>query len=128
MLDRDLAALYGVTTKTFNQAVKRHRNRFPPDFMFQLNPMETRSWRAQRLGIDTGAKMGIRRMPYAFTEQGVAMLSSVLNNERAVLVNISIMRAFVRIRGVLAAHKELAQRLETVEKGLVRHSARMNFL
>src|SRR6476660_3667459 len=98
LLDADLAQLYGVTTKALNQAVQRNRSRFPEDFMFRLSAEELAKWRSQIVTSNSGAKMGLRRAPYAFTEQGVAMLSSVLRSERAVQVNIAIMRAFVKLR------------------------------
>lgn len=116
MLDADLAKLYGVTTFNLNKAVKRNRDRFPVDFMFQLTPEETKNLIFQ-IGIpSTGAWGGRRHHPYAFTEQGVAMLSSVLRSKRAVQVNIEIMRAFVRLRDMIASNKELARRLNELEK------------
>jgi len=116
LLDMDLAALYRVATKVLLQAVKRNRRRFPDDFMFQLTKEELEEWRSQIVTSNPGARMGLRRRPYAFTEQGVAMLSSVLRSERAVRVNIEIMRAFVRMRQMLAAHAELARKLDALEK------------
>jgi len=99
-----------------NQAVNRSKERFPEDFMFQLNMEETKNWMSQSVISNPGLKMGLRRFPYAFTEQGVAMLSGVLNGERAVRVNIEIMRAFASLRRTLGADKKLARRLERVEK------------
>src|SRR5947208_2087176 len=116
MLDRDLASLYRVPTKVLVQAVKRNLNRFPSDFIFQLSGEELEKWRSQIVTSNPGARMGLRRRPYAFTEQGVAMLSSVLRSERAVLVNVEIMRAFVRMRQILAAHADLARKLDALEK------------
>ena len=113
MLDRDLAELYGVQTKDLNRAVKRNRSRFPGDFMFQLTSRETQNLRSQ---IVTSRWGGRRYLPYAFTEQGVAMLSSVLKSKRAIQVNIAIMRTFVRLRQILATHKELARKLEELEQ------------
>jgi len=113
MLDEDLSALYGVETKVLNQAVKRNRERFPVEFMFQLNESEIGILRSQ---IVTSSWGGRRYFPYAFTEQGIAMLSSVLNSERAIAVNIEIMRAFVRLREMVASHKELAKKLQELEK------------
>ncbi len=114
MLDADLAAMYGVQTKVLTQAVKRNRDRFPDDFMFQLDYQELEILRSQ---IVTSSEWGGRRYrPYAFTEQGVAMLSSVLRSPRAVKVNIEIMRTFVRLRSMLASHQELASRLTALEK------------
>ena len=122
MLDADLAGLYGVPTKVFNQAVKRNIDRFPEDFMFQLTPEEFENLRLQcgasslRSQFVTSSWGGRRYRPRAFTEQGVAMLSSVLRSPRAVQVNIEIMRAFVRLRQMLAEHKELARRLDELEE------------
>lgn len=101
MLDFDLAELYQVETRVLNQAVKRNIERFPEDFMFQLNKEELQNWRSQ-IVMSNSVKMGVRRNPYAFTELGVAMLSSVLNSKVAIEINISIMRAFVAIRQLIA--------------------------
>lgn len=123
MFDRDLAALYGVPTKVLNQAVKHHRNRFPEDFMFQLSMREARdSWlevtearlRSQTVTLKRGQHIKYR--PYAFTEHGILMLSSILNSERAIQVNIQIMRAFVRLREMLATDANLDRRLNELEK------------
>ena len=113
MLDVDLAKLYGVTTFNLNKAVKRNLDRFPEDFMFQLNYQEVRNLIFQ-FGISSWG--GTRKLPRAFTEQGVAMLSSVLKSKRAVHVNIEIMRAFVKLREMLASHKDLALKLAEMEK------------
>lgn len=114
MLDADIAELYGVETKMLVRAVKRNIDRFPSDFMIQLNRKEFENLRFQ---LGTSSRWGGRRyLPYAFTEQGVAMLSSVLNSERAVKVNIEIMRAFVRLRQMLASNAELARKLDALEK------------
>jgi len=115
MLDSDLAALYGVTTFNLNKAVKRNLDRFPDDFMFQLDQQEVANLIFQN-GISKAGHGGRRYSPYAFTEQGVAMLSSVLRSPRAVKVNIEIMRAFVRIRQWLASNAELARKLAELEK------------
>jgi phage regulator Rha-like protein len=115
MLDSDLAELYGVQTSNLNKAVKRNAERFPPDFMFQLTAEEWESLRFQ-IGISkTEGRGGRRHAPYVFTEQGVAMLSSVLNSLRAIQVNIAIMRAFVQLREILSTHKDLARKLEEME-------------
>ena len=111
MLDVDLANLYGVTVGRLNEAVKRNSKRFPCDFMFQLSLQELRNLKSQ-IAISSSRWGGRRHQPYAFTEQGVAMLSSVLNSERAVQVNIEIMRAFVRLRQMIASNKGLAKRLD----------------
>ena len=116
MLDADLAALYGVSIKAFNQAVKRNRQRFPEDFIFQLTAEETAALRSQIVTLETGRGKHRKYLPYAFTEQGVAMLSSVLNSDRAVRVNIEIMRAFVRLRQLLASHADLARKLDALER------------
>jgi hypothetical protein len=112
MLDTDLAALYGVPTKRLLQAVKRNLARFPDDFMFQLSLDEAAAMRSQFV---TASKRNLRYRPYAFTEQGVAMLSSVLRSPRAVEVNVEIMRAFVRMRRMLASNAELARKIDELE-------------
>jgi len=114
MLDADLAELYGVETRVLVQAVKRNQERFPDDFMFQLSREEFAALRSQSV---TSSDWGGRRYaPYAFTEQGVAMLSSVLHSQRAIQVNIEIMRAFIRLRQILASHADLARKLDALEK------------
>ncbi|MBX4198195.1 ORF6N domain-containing protein [Candidatus Parcubacteria bacterium] len=113
ILDNDLASLYGVDTKILNKAVRRNILRFPSDFMFQLTKEEYENLRFQ---FGTSSYGGRRYLPYVFTEYGVAMLSSVLRSERAILVNIEIMRTFGRFRRILSAHKGLAQRLDELEK------------
>jgi len=113
MLDADLASLYGVETGALNRAVKRNRGRFPEDFMFVLTVQECDNLRCQ-FGISRWG--GRRHPPYAFTEQGVAMLSSVLHSQRAIRVNVEIMRAFVRLREMLASHADLGRKLATLEK------------
>jgi hypothetical protein len=119
MLDADLAELYGVETKALNLAVRRNAGRFPEDFMFRLTAEEFENLRLQ---IETSSSWGGRRYrPLAFIEQGVAMLSSVLRSKRAVQVNIAIMRAFVKLREILASNRELARRLNEMEKKYDRH-------
>jgi hypothetical protein len=115
MLDADLAVLYAVSTKRLNEQVRRNRSRFPGDFMFQLTREEVRSLRSQFATSKKG-RGGRRYAPLVFTEQGIAMLSTVLNSERAIQVNIEIMRAFVRLREMIATHKDLARKLEVLEK------------
>jgi hypothetical protein len=115
MLDSELAALYEVPVKALNQAVKRNLDRFPEDFMFRLNQEEATSLRSQSVTSKAG-RGGRRTEPYAFTEQGVAMLSSVLHSPRAVHVNIEIMRAFVRLRQMLQQNTELARKLAALER------------
>lgn len=114
MLDRDLADMYGVETRALNQAVKRNADRFPEDFMFQLTDVEVEIWKSQ-IVMSNSVKMGMRRNPYAFTELGVAMLSSVLTSKIAIQVNMGIMRAFVSVRKMLSANP-LSMRLATLEK------------
>lgn len=116
MIDSDLAELYAVPTKVLNQAVKRNRTRFPKDFMFQLNKAETQNWKSQIVTSNPNQKMGLRRSPYAFTEHGVAMLSSVLRSDRAVQMNILIIRAFVRLRELLATHQDLAREIDELRR------------
>ena len=116
MLDRDLADLYQVETSSLNRQVKRNIDRFPADFMFQLNDEEAEALRCQFGISNAGWRGGRRYLPYAFTQEGVAMLSSVLRSERAVLVNVAIMRAFVRLREILISNKDLANRLDSLEK------------
>ena len=138
MLDADLAALYGVATRVLIQAVKRNAERFPPDFMFQLTKEEVDLLRSQFVTLNSDSRLnqgeseilrsqfviskigdprgGRRYLPYAFTEQGVAMLSSVLHSPRAIAVNIEIMRTFIRLRQMLASHADLARKLESLEK------------
>ena len=117
LFDADLALLYGVPTKALNQAVKRSRNRFPPDFMFRLTPEEADALRVSRSQTVT-LKRGknIKYLPYVFTEQGVAMLSSVLRSARAVEVNIAIMRTFVQLRRLMDSNRQLARKIETLER------------
>ena len=115
MLDRDLAALYGVETKVLKQAVKRNIDRFPEDFMFVLSETEFKNWRSQFV-TSTADRKGLRHPPMAFTEHGILMLSSALNSKRAVHVNIEIMRAFVKLRNILASNVELSRRLDELEK------------
>jgi len=128
MLDADLAKLYGVEVKVLNQAVKRNRSRFPDDFMYHLtweevtilrSQIETSSSRSQFVTLKKG--QNIKYLPYVFTQEGVAMLSSVLNSKRAIQVNILIMRAFVKLRSILSTHKELAFKLKELESKIEEH-------
>jgi hypothetical protein len=112
LLDADLADLYGVATKVLNQAVKRNLDRFPEDFMFQLTPEE---WGDMRSQIVTSSRRKLSAVPYAFTEQGVAMLSTVLRSQRAVEVNIAIMRTFVQLRRLMDSNRDLRLRIEAME-------------
>lgn len=113
LLDADLAALYGVTVKALNQAVRRNRSRFPADFVFQLTEEESAALRSQ---IVTSKRGGRRYRPFAFSEQGVAMLSSVLRSRRAIRVNVEIMRAFVRLRRMALSHEDLTRRIDALER------------
>ncbi|MBI3807665.1 MAG: ORF6N domain-containing protein [Nitrospirae bacterium] len=116
MLDADLASLYGVLPKRLNEQVQRNKKRFPSDFMFQLTLEEVERLRSQFATLKTGRGQHRKYRPYAFTEQGVAMLSSVLHSERAIQVNIAIMRAFVQLREMIGSNKGLARRLSELEK------------
>ncbi len=115
MIDRDLAELYDVETRVLNQAVKRNEKRFPEDFMFQMSKEEMQEWKSQ-IVISNSEKMGLRKSPLVFTEQGVAMLSSVLNSDRAIMVNIQIIRVFTKMRKLVETHKEILKKLEQLEK------------
>ncbi len=119
MIDRDLAVLYGIETRTLKQAVKRNIKRFPPDFMFILNEEEITNLVSQSV-IPSKSYLGGSK-PFIFTEQGVAMLSTVLNSERAIEVNILIIRTFVKLREILSTHKELAQKLKELELRIDQH-------
>jgi len=122
MLDRDLAQLYGVGTKQLVRQVKRNIERFPEDFMYQLTREEVANLRCQ---FGTSSWGGRRYLPYAFTQEGVAMLSSVLNSKRAIKVNIQIMRAFVKLKELLLTHKDLAVKLEALERKYVNHDKKI---
>ncbi|MCK4753356.1 MAG: ORF6N domain-containing protein [Planctomycetes bacterium] len=116
MIDKDLAALYGVETGALVRAVKRNIDRFPADFMFQLNKAEYETFLKCQIGISKDRRGGRRYLPYAFTEQGIAMLSSVLRSKRAVEVNIAIMRTFVKLREILASNQLLKRKIESMER------------
>jgi DNA-binding PadR family transcriptional regulator len=124
MLDADLAELYHVPTSRLNEQVKRNRKRFPSDFMFELKLDEANSLISQN-AISNAGRGGRRKPTYAFTEQGVAMLSSVLKSDRAVHVNIAIMRAFIKLREIFATHRELAQKIEELERHYQKHDAQI---
>lgn len=124
MLDSTLADLYGVPTKALNQAVRRNSERFPVDFMFELTTQEADRSRSQFVTLKRGRGHNLKYRPYAFTEHGVAMLSSVLNSPRAVLVNIEIVRAFVRLRQLLESHAELARKRMPSRSGTMQHQLR----
>ena len=120
LLDNDLAELYGVETKRLNEQVRRNLSRFPADFMFQLSDQEVAGLRSQ-IATSSASHGGRRYRPYVFTEQGIAMLSSVLNSERAVQVNIAIMRAFVQMRELAVSNRALARKLDELEKKHAEH-------
>ena len=128
MLDFDLAELYGVQTKSLKQTVRRNIDRFPSDFMFILTYQEFANLRSQIVTSSSRQWGGTRYRPMAFTEQGVAMLSSVLRSKRAVQVNIEIMRAFVRLREMLSTHKELARKLKELEERLGEHDEQIQLI
>jgi len=127
MLDRDLAALYGVETKRLKEQVRRNIARFPEDFMFVLTKEEFADWRSQ-FATSNSDRMGLRYPPMAFTKQGVAMLSSVLNSDRAIEVNIAIMRAFVRLREFLATQAKQGKKLRELEKTVEEHTEGIDIL
>ncbi len=125
ILDRDLAEMYGVETKALNQAVKRNKERFPSDFMFQMTARELEDWMSQ-IVTSNKEKMGIRKLPYVFTEMGVAMLSSVLKSETAVEVNIQIIRIFSRMREVLLTHNDVLLKLAQLEQTILNQDEKVD--
>jgi len=120
MIDRDLAGLYGVATKVLKQGVRRNAKRFPEDFMFEMTKEEFSDWRSQFVTSKSDRK-GLRYAPFCFTEQGVTMLSCILNSDRAVEVNVKIIRIFVRLRETLMSHKDLLLKMEKIEKKIEGH-------
>lgn len=125
MLDRDLAELYEVETKRLNEQVRRNIKRFPEDFMFQLNKKEFENLKSQNATSSWG---GLRKLPLVFTEPGVAMLSSVLNSERAIHVNIQIIRTFIKLREILLTHKDLKKKIEDLEKKYEKHDSQFKIV
>lgn len=125
MLDRDLAEMYGVETGQLKRQVRRNIDRFPEDFMFEMNQEELENWRCQS-GISNQDRMGLRYAPFCFTEQGVAMLSSVLNSKTAIEVNIRIIRVFARMREMLMSNKDILLRLEKIERKALKQDGRFN--
>ncbi|MBW7943289.1 MAG: ORF6N domain-containing protein, partial [Candidatus Kuenenia stuttgartiensis] len=125
MLDRDLAVLYDVETRAINQAVKRNMGRFPTEFCFQLSDEEFENWKSQ-IVISNEDKMGLRRPPYAFTEQGVAMLSAVLRSETAVKVSVNIMKAFIAMRRFLTENAYIFKRIDTIEQKQIRTDSKVD--
>jgi hypothetical protein len=128
MLDFDLAELYEVETKRLKEAVRRNIKRFPPDFMFELSKKEFDSLRTQFATLETGRGKYSKYLPFAFTEQGVAMLSSVLNSDRAIEMNIAIMRAFVALRQLAVQSKELAEQIQEIRQRVDNHSEQLNLI
>ncbi len=126
MLDRDLAELYGVETKRLKEAVRRNITRFPEDFMFEMTEEEFQIWRTQFASSKSDSK-GLRHAPFCFTEQGVTMLSCILNSEKAILVNIQIIRAFTRIRETLLTHKDILLQLEKLQNTSSKHRDKIHF-
>jgi hypothetical protein len=122
MLDRDLAKLYEVETRVLNQAVRRNEKRFPGDFMFQMSTVELDDWKSQFV-ISKSEKMGLRKPPLVFTEQGVVMLSSVLNSDRAIIVNIQTIRVFTKIRRLIETHSVILRKAENLDSSEGRGSA-----
>ncbi len=127
VIDRDIARLYGVETKQLKRSGSRHKNRFPADFMFEFSNEELQNWRSQFV-TSNSEKMGLRYAPMAFTEQGVAMLSSVINSPRAIEVNIAIMRTFVKMRQWIMNNEDLAHKLQTFETTLEEHGVAIETL
>ena len=127
MLDMDLSELYEVETKQLKRAVRRHLDRFPPDFMFEITRAELFNWRNQ-FGTSNREKMGLRIPPFAFTEHGVLMLASVLNSERAVQMNIQIMRIFSKLREMLLAQKDIMNKLQEIDKSLSDHDKKIRLI
>jgi hypothetical protein len=121
VLANDLAALYGVPTKRLNEQLRRNQERFPDDFMFQLTKEEFENWRSQIATSNSGAKMGLRHRPYAFTEHGAMMAAMILNSPRAVEVSVFVVRAFVKLRQLALSHKELATKLDQLERKVAGH-------
>ena len=128
MIDRDLAELYGVETKYLKRQVRRNKNRFPEDFMFQLSKEEFREWRSQIVTSNSPDNKGLRYAPYVFTEQGIAQLTGVLNSERAIEVNIEIIRLFTKMRGLLMTHKDLLLEMESIRKKVSGHDEKIDLI
>ncbi len=124
ILDKDLAVLYGVETRTLKQSVRRNIKRFPPDFMFELTKKEFAIWRSQ-IVMSKSEQKGLRHLPFAFTEQGVAMLSSILKSEKAIEVNILIMRAFFKLREILSTQNKVKEKLKELEDKLKEHDGQI---
>jgi hypothetical protein len=125
MMDRDLAAMYGVETRRLNEQVRRNERRFPIDFMFKLTAQELEDWMSQN-ATSKKEKIGLRKLPLVFTEQGVAMLSSVLNSETAIEVNIRIIRVFTRMREILLTNRDMLMKLEHMERNMLKQDNKLN--
>ncbi len=128
MLDRDLAELYGVETKVLKQAVRRNTERFPEDFMFEMNKEEFENWRSQIVTSNEGDKKGLRYAPFCFTEQGVTMLSCILNSKRAITINIQIIRIFAKLREMIITHKDILLKLQRLEKNVASHDENIQMI
>ena len=128
MLDRDLAKLYGIETRVLKQAVKRNISRFPDDFMFEFTDSEFSNWRSQFVTSNDGDNMGLRYSPFCFTEQGVTMLSCILNSERAITINIQIIRIFTKLREMIITHKDILLKLEQLEKKVTGHDENIQMI
>ena len=127
MLDRELAELYGVETKHLKQAVRRNIRRFPKDFMFQMTNAEFKNWRSQNVTSNSD-RLGLRYAPFCFTEQGVTMLSCILNSKRAITVNIQVIRIFTKMREMLLTHKDILLQLEKIEQRLTGHDEQIEII
>lgn len=125
MIDRDLAVLYGVETKVLKQAVRRNADRFPDDFMFEMTKSEFEDWRSHFVTSNARDKMGLRYAPFCFTEQGVTMLSCILNGKRAITVNIQVIRIFTKIREMIVIHKDILLKLEQLEQKVTGHDEKI---
>jgi hypothetical protein len=128
MIDRDLAELYGVETKRLKEAVRRNLNRFPEDFMFEMDKEEFQNWRTQFATSNPSDAMGLRYAPFCFTEQGVTMLSCVLSSDRAIAMNIQIMRLFTRMRKMILTHQEILTQLEQMRQKMTGHDERIDLI
>jgi len=128
IIDRDIAALYGVETKVLKQAVKRNLDRFPEDFMFEMTKKEFENWRSQFVTSNNGDKMGLRYTPFCFSEQGVTMLACILNSERAITINIQIIRIFTKLREMIVTHKDILLKLEQLEQKVTDHDENIQMI
>ena len=127
MIDRDLAELYGIETRRLKEAVRRNRKRFPEDFMFEMTKEELSNWRSQ-IATSNAERMGLRYQPFCFTEQGMTMLSCVINSERAIMVNIQIIRIFSRMRELLVPNRDILQKLLDLESKGIDHDKKINLI